>query len=76
MPTTTGVTSADGAVERAADGAAVHAPGHDGAVAAAQAEHAMGEMMHDMGHVPGMSRLSRPGRRLIAQWTDDEHQKS
>ena len=55
MPTTTGVTSADGAVERAADATAVHATGPDGAVAAAHAEHAMGEMMHDMGHVPGIS---------------------
>ena len=55
LPAAAAATSTSMTGEHAAHAAAARAPSHDHAAAAVPAEHAMHDMMHDMGHAPGMS---------------------
>src|SRR6266542_6974673 len=55
VPASAAAASTTVVAEHAAHAAAAHPPGHDYAAGVAHAEHAMHDMMHDMGHAPGMS---------------------
>src|SRR6266542_3669628 len=55
MPASAAATSTPVVPDHVAHVVASHPPGHDYAAGLAHAEHAMHDMMHDMGHAPGMS---------------------